>query len=78
MLPAGPGRAGQCGIGEATDLYLLGFYLVASGLCCGTVHHPGKKINKSLLDLVAMSPAKPQPGDFRGHSSRTPLRSFVF
>lgn len=65
VLPAGPGRAGQCGIGEATDLYLLGFYLVALGLCCGIVHHPGRKINTSLLDLVAMSPAKPQPGEFQ-------------
>lgn len=40
---------------------LLGFYLAASSLCCGTVHHPGKKINTSLLDLVAMSRAEPQP-----------------
>lgn len=41
MLAAGPGPAGHYGIGEATDLYLLGFYPVTSGLCCGTVHHPG-------------------------------------
>lgn len=62
MLAAGPGPAGHYGIGEATDLYLLGFYPVTSGLCCGTVHHPGGgKKKESLLDSVAMSLAKPQP-----------------
>lgn len=39
MLAAGPVPAGHYGIGEATDLYLLGFYPVTSGLCCGTVQH---------------------------------------
>ena len=62
MLAAGPGPAGHYGIGEATDLYLLGFYPVTSGLCYGTVHHPEEKeTNKSLLDSVATSLAKPQP-----------------
>lgn len=61
VLAAGPGPAGHYGIGEATDLYLLGFYPVTSGLCCGTVHHPGGGKNKSLLDSVAMSLAKQQP-----------------
>lgn len=82
MLAVGPVPAGHYGIGEATDLYLLGFYLVTLGLCCSTVHHLGrgdnKKKKKSLLDSVATSLAKPQPRAHIRALIKHPLCFFVF
>ena len=78
VLAAGPGPAGHCGIGEATDLYLLGFYPVTSGLCRGTVHHSGeKKINHSWIQWQCHL-QNHSPKQVWGHWPSIPLCFFVF
>lgn len=80
VLAAGPGPAGHYGIGEATDLYLLVFYPVTSGLCCGTVHHPGGGVGGKNDSWIwwQCHLQNHSPEHIWGHWSRILLCFFVF
>lgn len=69
MRAAGP--AGHYAIGDATDLYFLGFYPVTLGLYYGTVQHPtagvgGGNINHSWIQQQYHLQHH-RPAHLRGH-----------